>query len=281
MPPPLEAVKPKVDDPVKLPGAGAPFDPIASALGAPPLPAPPAPVESLAPLAPGGSGSFAPPPPLPLPGGSGSFAPPPPPLSASGGLGSFAPPPLSPTPVDSPPLSLGSAPKSPVNLNETFPSEPGKPGIARVLTFPVATGPAKRSEFIPIDEEPLPGGTGGLAAPGPGSLPAWHQPPPHLWLHCHLRVCRAISLSSLAIRVRRHLSRQKDAVCRSSPCLRNQRPQEARQHSLSHLVTLFRPRFRFQYRFQYLPQPPRRIPVAVWLRVLMPIRLRENPSPWC
>ncbi len=176
MPPPLEAVKPKVDDPVKLPGAGAPFDPIASALGAPPPPAPPAPVESLAPLAPGGSGSFAPPPPLPLPGGSGSFAPPPPPLSASGGLGSFAPPPLSPTPVDSPPLSLGSAPKSPVNLNETFPSEPGKPGIARVLTFPVATGPAKRSEFIPIDEEPLPGGTGGLAAPGLSGFPAGLAP---------------------------------------------------------------------------------------------------------
>ena len=77
---------------------------------------------------------------------------------------------------------FGSAPPSGLNgssasgnlgsLNETFPSEPGKPGISRVLTFTLDKGPEKRSESIPLDEPGFPVGGSVGAAPPTGIAPS-------------------------------------------------------------------------------------------------------------
>ena len=57
-------------------------------------------------------------------------------------------------------------------MNETFPSEPGKPGISRVLTFTLDKGPEKRSESIPLDEPGFPVGGSVGAAPPTGIAPS-------------------------------------------------------------------------------------------------------------
>ncbi|MFM8933257.1 MAG: hypothetical protein ACKOS8_15425, partial [Gemmataceae bacterium] len=103
--------------------------------------------------------------------GPGGFAPPVPPASAGADLAVPGARGLT--------TGTAAAAGSLALANETFPSEPGKPGIARVLTFPIGTGPEKRSESIPLDEpgSPATRSLGGAPPLATGALPPSGAPP--------------------------------------------------------------------------------------------------------
>ena len=217
--PPAPAITPTTPpDPAKLAETLVPPAPAAGGL-APPAPPAPGSATAMpdltkpgeTPLGSGGPGGLTPPAPPPPAGGPGSTTPlpdltkvaesPTPPQPAAGGLatpmapspttgsglGGFAPP--VPPPSAGSDLSssgtrglgvgAGTAAGGLALSSETFPTDPGKPGIARVLTFPIGTGPEKRSESIPLDEPGFPaarlaGGAPPLATGGtiPGGSPS-------------------------------------------------------------------------------------------------------------